>query len=301
MPAARQPEWTPAGAADPPGTVAVETGPPDADVSGIRRKWLDVPYADLSPAQVLDLYLPDVGDGPFPLLVHIHGGAFMMGDKRHVMLAPFLRGLERGYAVASLNYRLSGEALFPAGIQDAKAAIRWLRGHADDYSLDAGRFAVCGGSSGGNYAAMVALTADRPEFDDPGLGGLDCSCAVQACIGWFGPSDFLKMDAHLAESGLGPQDHGEPDSPESLYLGARIADVPDLVRAADPGTYAHADAPPFLIQHGRQDDVVPFQQSLELATRLRQAGAPAVELDIIDGAGHGDPLFTTEFLDHHLR
>jgi ribose/xylose/arabinose/galactoside ABC-type transport system permease subunit/acetyl esterase/lipase len=283
---------------------------PQADVSGIRRKWLDLPYADASPAQTLDLYVPDEGEGPFPVIVHIHGGAFAIGDKREIMLTPYLRGLDHGYAVASLNYRLSGEATFPAGLQDLKAAVRWLRRHADEYRLDPDRFAACGGSAGGNYAAMLALTPERAEFDDPSLGELDRSCAVQACVDWFGPTDFLKMDAQLAESGLGPCDHCEAESPESRYLGAKITEVPDRVRQANPITYVDADAPPFLIQHGRSDNLVPYQQSAELAQTLAErAGADKVQFDIIEGAGHVDPLFDTEanlervfgFLDRHLN
>ncbi len=100
---------------------------PDADVSHISRKWLDVPYATTSPAQRLDIYLPERGEGPFPVILFIHGGAFMMGDKRDFQISSFLGGLERGYAVVGINYRLSGEAVFPAGLQDVKAAVRWLR------------------------------------------------------------------------------------------------------------------------------------------------------------------------------
>ena len=124
---------------------------PPADVSHVRRKWLDVTYAPTSAAQRLDIYLPDEGDGPFPVIFYTHGGAFAIGDKRDLHLLPYLRGLERGYAVVSVNYRLSGEAIFPAGLQDAKAAIRWLRAHGGEYGLDASRIAACGGSSGANY------------------------------------------------------------------------------------------------------------------------------------------------------
>jgi acetyl esterase/lipase len=283
---------------------------PQLDVSHIPRKWLDLRYAATSSAQALDLYLPDEGDGPFPLILHIHGGAFEMGDKRDPMLAPYLRGLELGYAVASVNYRLSGEAIFPAGVRDLKAAVRWLRRHAGEYFLDPGRFAACGGSAGGNLAAMVALTADRSEFDDQALGPVDASCAVQAAVDWFGPTDFLKMDDQLTESRLGPADHGEAWSPESRYLGAKIADVPEKVRMANPITYVHEGAPPFLIQHGRADNLVPYQQSAELARCLAEcAGAGSVEFDVLEGAGHADPLFEADenlqrlygFLDPHLK
>ncbi len=164
------------------------------------------------PRRSLDVYLPDEGDGPFPVILHLHGGGFASGDKRDIHLLAYLDGLKRGYAVASINYRLSGEAIFPAGLQDIKAAIRWLRAHAGRYHLDPNRFAACGGSAGGNYAAMVALTASVKDFDDPDLGNLDQPCDVQAAVDWFGPTDFLAMDTQLAESGLtGPGAHKEAE------------------------------------------------------------------------------------------
>ncbi len=282
---------------------------PLADISQIRRKWLDLAYANLSAAQKLDLYLPDTGEGPFPVVLHIHGGAFAMCDKREIQVEPFLRGLGRGYAVASANYRLSGEALFPKGLQDLKAALRWLRANSASHHLDADRIAACGGSAGGYYSAMLGLTADIPELDDPGLGNPDFPCNVQAVVDWFGPTDFLKMDEQLAESGLGPCDHSQPNSPESRYLGAPITDVRERVRQANPITYVHAGMPPFLIQHGRIDSLVPVQQSVLLAEAIqRRVGRERVEFDILEGAGHGDPLFETDenmdrvfaFLDRHL-
>jgi len=282
---------------------------PKADICGIRRKWLDLSYAHTSPAQKLDVYLPDTGDGPFPVVVHIHGGAFATGDKREIPLRPFLGGLRRGYAVISVNYRLSGEAVFPAGLQDLKTAIRWLRANCDQYLLDPNRIAACGGSSGGNSSAMLCLTADVPELDDLSLGQPELSCRVQAAVDWFGPTDFLKMDEQLAESGLGPRDHNQADSPESRYLGARITEIPEKVRQANPITYVRADMPPILIQHGRLDNLVPVQQSIMFARELERVAPDRYEFDILENAGHGDPLFETDdnmarvfaFLDMHLR
>jgi len=180
-----------------------------ADVSHIRRKWLDVPYAGISQAQRLDIYLPPEGDGPFPVILHVHGGGFELGDKRDMPFLPLLQGLERGYAVVSANYRLSGEAIFPAGLQDVKAAIRWLRANAQTYHLDGSRIAAWGGSAGGYYVAMVCVTANVPELEDPSLGNPDVACDVQAGVDWFGPTDFLKMDEQLAESVLSLPDHSE--------------------------------------------------------------------------------------------
>jgi acetyl esterase/lipase len=283
---------------------------PQADVSHILQKWLDLPYASLSPAQKLDIYIPDEGDGPFPIILYIHGGGFAIGDKRDIHLLAFLKGLEHGYAVVSVNYRLSGEAIFPAGLQDIKAAIRWLRANSEQYHLDGNRIAACGGSSGGNYAAMVCLTDHVTEFDDLSLGNSAHPCNVQAAVDWFGPTDFLKMDEQLYESGFGPSDHDEPDSPESRYLGAKLSDVPLKVELANPMTYIHERMPPILIQHGSLDTMVPVQQSIMFAEKLRNhVRSDRFEFDILEGAGHGDPLFETEenmtrvfsFLDRHLK
>ena len=283
---------------------------PPADVSHVRRKWLNLPYASLSPAQMLDIYLPDEGDGPFPVILHIHGGGFAIGDKRDIHVLAFLKGLERGYAVVSVNYRLSGEAIFPAGLQDIKAAIRWLRANSEQYYLDGNRIAACGGSSGGNYAAMICLTDHVTEFDDLSLGNLEYPCNVQAAVDWFGPTDFLKMDEQLEENGFGPSDHGEADSPESRYLGAKLSDVPLRVELANPMTYVHEHMPPILIQHGRLDTMVPVQQSMIFVEKLEKyVSLDRFEFDIVEGAGHGDPLFETDenlgrvfqFLDKHLR
>lgn len=283
---------------------------PEADVSHIHRKWLDIAYANLSSAQKLDIYLPDEGDGPFPVILFIHGGGFAIGDKGDIHVLAFLKGLERGYALVSVNYRLSGEATFPAGLRDIKAAIRWIRANSGEYHLDGNRIAACGGSSGGNYAAMVCVTDHVAEFDDLSLGNPEYPCNVQVAVDWFGPTDFLKMDEQLFENGFGLSHHGEADSPESRYLGAKLSDVPLQVELANPMTYIHEQMPPILIQHGRLDTMVPVQQSMIFVEKLsKYVPMDRFEFDIIEGAGHGDPLFETEenmarvfsFLDQHLK
>jgi len=283
---------------------------PPADVSHISRKWLDLPYASLSPTQKLDIYLPDKGDGPFPVILHIHGGAFEIGDKGDIQVQPYFKALPHGYAVVSVNYRLSGEAVFPAGLRDIKAAIRWLRANGKTFHLDADRMAACGSSAGGNYAAMICLTASVTKFDDARLGNMEYPCRVQAAVDMFGPTDFLKMDEQLAENGFGPGDHSEADSPESKYLGAKITDVPLKVELANPMTYIHDRMPPILIQHGRLDALVPVQQSMIFVEKLQKYVSPdQFEFDVIEGVGHADPLFESDenmnrvfaFLDKHLK
>ncbi len=292
---------------------AIQQPHPPADVSHIKRKYIDIPYATLSPAQRLDVYLPESGTGPFPVIVSIHGGAFMGCDKSDAQILPMLKGLERGYAVVAVNYRLSWQARFPALVHDAKGAVRWIRANTPRYGFDPDRIAAWGGSAGGYLAAMLGTSGAVPELEDLTLGNPTQSSAVQAVVAWFAPTDFLQMDAQLAESGMAPPPgmrHNEANSPESLLLGEQITRVPELVKAANPETYISPKAPPFFLQHGRKDATVPFQQSVGFAQKLRQAiGADRVLLEVMPDAEHADVRFETpenvakalDFLDQHLR
>ncbi len=159
---------------------------PKANTQNIKNKYLDVAYAGKSAAQKLDIYLPSEDKGPFPVIVFIHGGAFKMGDKSSFEVNPALEGLKHGYAVVSVNYRLSGEAIFPAQIQDVKAAIRFIRANAGKYHLNSNKIASWGASAGGHLSAMVGTTGDIQEFDDASLGNATQSSQVHAVIDWFG-------------------------------------------------------------------------------------------------------------------
>lgn len=292
---------------------AIQDAPPRADTTHIKRKFLDIPYAHRSPAQKLDIYLPDEGDGPFPVIVSLHGGAFMGGDKADLQVLPMLEGLKRGYAVVAVNYRLSGEAKFPALVHDAKAAIRWIRANARQYHLDPHRIAAWGGSAGGYLAAMLGVSAGVAALEDLSLGNPDQPSDVQAVVAWFAPTDFLKMDEQLAELGMPPEpgmEHNGPNSPESLLLGEQITRVPERVKAANPETYITPAAPPFFLQHGTKDAVVPVQMSIHFAAKLERAiGRDKVRLELLEGAGHGDPRFEApdnvakvlDWLDRQLR
>jgi acetyl esterase/lipase len=292
---------------------AIQETHPDADTSHVKRKYLDIPYAALSPSQKLDVYLPDEGNGPFPVIVSIHGGAFMGCDKADVQVLPMLEGLKRGYAVVAVNYRLSWEAIFPACVHDVKAAVRWIRAHAQRYHLEPDRIAAWGSSAGGYLSSMLGTSAGVSELEDLSLGNPDQPSHVQAVVAWFGPTDFLKMDEHLAERGLPPEpgtEHSGANSPESLLLGEQITKVPELVKAANPETYITPAAPPFFLQHGTMDPVVPVQMSINFAAKLEQVlGKDRVQLELLEGAEHGDPRFESpdnvkkvlDFLDKHVR
>ncbi len=247
--------------------------------------------------QKLDLFLPKDGTN-LPLIINIHGGAFKMGSKEQGVPLEYL---VQGYAVASINYRLSQHAKFPAQIEDCKAAVRWLRAHATAYRLDPNRFAAWGASAGGHLAAMLGTTGDTKEFD---VGAnLDQTSRMQAVVDYFGPTDFLQMDTHRLPNG---QVHDAANSPESELIGGAIQDNKAKTAKANPIAYVTPGDPPFLICHGDQDPLVPHHQSELLEAALKKAGVP-VKFYTVKGAGHGGfkdpkvPEMTREFLAKHLK
>jgi acetyl esterase/lipase len=218
----------------------------------------------------LDLYRPDV-PSPAPVIVHVHGGGWRRGSRRHSLPrvgADFYQRLAgQGFAVAAVDYRLSGEAVYPAALEDVRTAVGWVRKQAADHGLDAGRVFLWGDSAGGHLALMTALT------------GAD----VQGVVAWFPVTDLAGLASDVAAAG-GVPDPG-PESREALFLGAPAADVPDLAREASPVAHASAAAPPVLLMHGAADDLVPPAQSIRLAGALTAAGA-TVELELVPGATH---------------
>ncbi|MDG2381507.1 MAG: alpha/beta hydrolase [Pirellulaceae bacterium] len=267
------------------------------------KTHLDRVYAT-SPSRNLrlDLYVPDA-ELPVPIIVWVHGGAWRQGSKR-LSKARVREVVKHGYALASVEYRLSQEALFPAQIQDCKAAIRWLRAHARQYGLDPDRIGVWGSSAGGHLVALLG-TSDGVKSLEVAGDHLDQSSRVQAVCDWFGPTDFLQMNAHAPVPNR--LDHDAANSPESQLVGGAIQDHPDRVHAASPITYVTSDDPPFLIMHGDRDPLVPFHQSQLLHRSLQAAGVES-KLRRIKGAGHGGPGFHTAgnrhalwaFFDEHL-
>jgi acetyl esterase/lipase len=247
--------------------------------------------------QTLDLYLPQAS-GPMPLIIWVHGGAFRMGSKDDRVPLVYL---DAGYTVASLNYRLSQHALFPAQLEDVKSAVRWLRANAEKYHLDPERFGAWGESAGGHLVAMLGTTGYIDTFD---IGqNLGVSSRVQAVADHFGPIDFLQMDAQRLPEGM---IHDTPDSPESELVGGPIQENKASVARANPITYITQDVPPFLIVHGDQDLLVPYQQSVLLNNALVGAGAPVWFYTVI-GEGHGqfqDPMvakLTMSFFEKQLK
>ena len=233
--------------------------------------------------QVLDLFVPGNAARPLPVIVWIHGGGWTGGDKSGC--PPLRQGYaQRGYAIAAINYRYSQQAIFPAQIEDCKAAIRWLRAHAKKYNLNPDRIGVWGSSAGGHLVALLGTSGDVKEFDVGPNSGV--SSRVQCVMDDYGPTDFPQMDAHRIPSAT--LQHDGPQSPESRLIGVDIADPANakIVARANPITYVTRDDPPFLINHGDQDPLVPHHQSELLFAALKAAGVP-VRLNTVSGGGHG--------------
>lgn len=287
-----------------------EGKPVEINTSYIKQKWLNVPYATASETEKMDIYLPNNGSGPFPVIVSLHGGGFALGDKSGSDLEAALAGLERGYAVVSINYRLSGEALFPAQINDVKAAIRFIRANSVKYNLNADKIVAWGGSAGGALAALAGTSGDVSALQDPNLGNTDQSDRVEAVVDWYGPINFLTMDDQFNQSGIAGQSHNSSDSFESKLMGQQITIIPDEVQKANPESYISPDDPPFFIQHGTSDTMVPMQQSEELAEKLKSViGKGNVTIELLEGLNHADNAFRTpenlnktlDFIDSVLK
>lgn len=258
----------------------VHADKPSREIAGYRTVQ-DLGYAETdNPRQKLDLFLPTTqSEAPRPLLVFIHGGAWRAGNKRGgaYQLRPFLDGR---YVGASIGYRLSNEAIWPAQIHDCKAAIRWLRGNAAEYGIDPDRIVAFGTSAGGHLVAMLGTSAEVKSVEGDIGKHLEQSSRVQGVIDFFGPSDLLSMGQSPAI------DHDAADSPESVLVGGKLALRKEQAKNASPTTFVTNDDASFLIVHGDQDRLVPFQQSELLHARLKAQQVESQFIRIQNG-GHG--------------
>jgi acetyl esterase/lipase len=264
-------------------TCAAQPAPQTASMKAERN----VPYVENGHRnQVLDLYLPEQpSDKPLPLMIWIHGGAWMAGSQAN---PPVLYLVSKGFAVASIQHRFSSDAIWPAQAYDCKAAVRFLRANAAKYNFDPNHFGVGGDSSGGHLATFVGTSGDMSDMEGD-LGNTNVSSRVQAVVDWFGPTDFTLM---AQQSGPGSMiQHDSPYSPESLLLGGPVQEKRELAKTANPLTYIDKNDPPFLIMHGDNDQLVPLGQSVILAKALIDAGVEEVTMKTIPGAGHEDPQF----------
>jgi acetyl esterase/lipase len=260
----------------------------------------DIEYARVGETTLLlDVFRPESSGQPLPLVVWVHGGGWSGGDKA---ANPALPLSASGYVVASINYRLSGTARFPAQIEDCRAAIRWLRANARKYNIDPKRVGVWGSSAGGHLVALLGTAGDVSKWDGVGAN-TDQPARVQAVCDYYGPTDLLAEK--IPGRGRGP------DSAVGRLLGGAVDEHKDEAGQASPINYVSADDPPFLILHGEQDETVPIEQSEMLDAALRKAGVESTFLRV-KNAGHAflagsDPspqeirTIVTAFFDRKLK
>lgn len=252
---------------------------------------LDVDYTSRNDRkQMMDIYLQNDNDEPAPLIVHIHGGAFKGGSKGGVM-SNCDSLYQAGYVIADLNYRLSGDSVFPAAIYDCKAAIRFLKLNCENYGIDSSRIGLIGESAGGYLVTMLGTTEGLSEFEGLHLGSTGTRASVQAVFNLYGPTDFMEMDKNLPEDCNDPLQHLGVSSPESLFLGCEtLEDCPELVEKANPLAYVDGNEPPFAIYHGGKDCIVGPYQSVLLHTLLDNMNIDN-DFSIVPDKKHADRYF----------
>ena len=247
----------------------------------------DIPYAqDTLKKHLLDIYLPHNAKGKIPLVIWIHGGAWRMNDKfadMDYMKSTIKSLIENNYAIASIDYRFSTTAVFPAQLQDCNAAIDFLYKNADKYNIDKDRFAVMGFSAGGHLASMVGLSNNENirnfRMKDEAL-----NFKIKAVVDFYGPTEMLVGSMMLKDL--------DTFAIKKL-LGARALERPDLAEIASPTSYVDKDDPPFLIVHGEKDELVPVSQSYILQSYLKLNNVKN-ELIIVKGAPHFGVMFDSE-------
>ena len=260
------------------------------DMTQFKETELDLPYADTNNRkQTLDIVYPTHGKAPYKTIVLIHGGGWMIGDKETESIASVFQATTQGYAVVSINYRLSDEVTWPKPLHDAKAAIRFIRANADKYQLDTKYLVVWGGSAGGHIAEMLGATNNQPAFEDLTMGNAGYSSAIQGIVAWYPVSDI---------SGL--TDIGT--LPANKIMGFDVRANKDKTHDASPMNLVTKDFPPMLFVHGARDNVVPYQQSVDMQRKVKEITGRKPELITFKGAGHGDQrIKTTENIMNNLH
>lgn len=244
------------------------------------KKLSDLTYKNANELTLkLDLYLPEKHEGTLPIVVWVHGGGWNQGSKDR---CPAVWLATNGFAVASVQYRLSTQAQWPAQIEDCRDAIRWLRDNASQHNLAGAHLGVWGSSAGGHLVALLG-TLDAPKDEKT-------SCRVQAVCDWFGPSDLLTMPPNVVGKGRTEEDVAKSNGAQ--LLGAPVYKVPEKAKAASAFYQVSSGDAPFLIMHGDADPQVPLEQSTRLHEQLKSAGVNS-ELIVIKGGGHGGTLFNS--------
>jgi len=270
-------------------------GPVKFDSSKVKNHKLDVQYGTL-PEQLLDVYLPESGTKPYPVLIYVHGGGWTMGTKTEGFVDGVIGLIDHGYAVISVDYRLASRTVhFPQFIFDVKTAVRWARAHAEEYGFDPDRFAMAGDSAGGHITLMLGYTAGHPEYAGEEYGWPGVSDKLQAICSMYGPSTLAEPTTRFfRESGVKRIRREDPNA-RTHYDFVFGTDNIDLLKLTSPLSFVTKDIPPTLLLHGVQDGVVPYQQSTILADRIREVcGEDRVEIILYEDRNHADYPFNTK-------
>lgn len=262
-----------------------------------------IEYANVAgQSLLLDLRIPE-GNGPHPVIIYLHSGAWISGDRTG---GPAIRQASRGYAVASIEYRLAPRHTWPAQIEDCKAAVRWIRANAARFNLDPDRVAVFGTSAGGHLGAVLGTSGGVAALEGVHLGNAQYSSRVKAVVDYYGPTDLLKMEEQKLP--CIPLDGNAPFMPPSLLMGCPIQSCKEKTATANPITYVTPDDPPFLIIQGMLDCLVPWKQSVILHEALVAAGVSS-SLTLVPNGEHGGKAFDEDryermvdaFLDANVK
>jgi acetyl esterase/lipase len=259
-----------------------------SNVTAVEPSQRDVEFARIDGRSLkFDLYRPSGNDTETlsPLVVWVHGGAWRAGSKENV---PVTGWLKYGFAIASVEYRLSPQARFPAQVHDIKAAIRFLRAHAAEYGLDADRFIIAGASAGGHLAALTGVSKDVDELEGSVGDQLETSSDVQSIVSFYGASNLQTILGQSTEHGLSVRVPAL-----QLLLGGQPLDVPEIARLASPVAHVDEDDPPLWLIHGDSDPQMPPQQSHELKAEYEEHKLP-VDHDVVEGGKHGGDEFYTD-------
>lgn len=269
----------------------------------IQRQYLDLQYAPFSDRRTLDIYLPNEGEGPYPVVIDIFGGGWYFGNKSSHKLEPALALLRRGFAVVSINYSLSHQEKFPIPLLEVKAAIRYVRKHAAQYQLDSDKIALLGESAGAHYAALAATSAASGTLVEEGWPNMDISEEVQAVIAVYCPADLAAMKSYFAiekqtmDLDTVIAEYGEPDSMECYLIGGTPAEKPEMFRLANPENHINSKCPPFLFLHGSVDQVVPILGAMHFAEKIVEATCEDnVKFQVVPGAHHDIHDFEEEWI-----
>ena len=264
----------------------------NADAQKWNPTYSNVDYVgDGSSKHMLDIYIPTGVSAPTATIVHIHGGAFLMGSKGVSEQPSFQNLFNNGYICVDINYRYSSDSIWPAQVHDCKAAIRYLKANAALYNIDTCKIGVIGESAGGYLVSMLGTSGQVSSLEGLHFGNAHVTSRVHAVVDLFGPINFLTMDAEAAALGFTINTNAAT-SPESRLMGAPVQTIPELVTLANPTTYISSDDAAFFISAGSQDMNIPYTQGQNLCNALVPAiGSSKASFELIAGAGHGGSVW----------